>query len=418
MSSIVYIAKKIKEKGGNLYLVGGAVRDSIIGIDRYDEDYCVTGLSEEEFLELFPNCYVRGSSFKVFELDGKEFALARTEYKSGSGHQEFEIVTGKDITIENDLKRRDITINSIAKDVFTGEIIDPFGGVKDIKNKIIRATSSAFSEDPLRAYRASRFACKLGFEIDKDTIALMEKQKSELYTLSAERVFDELRKALSYDKPSRFFNELRKANILDVHFEELYKLIGALQPKDHHPEGDAYNHTMCALDRCAENTKDVKIRFAVLVHDLGKGLTPKEEYPHHINHDINGVAEVERMARKLKMPNDWCEYGKVAAKYHMKAGIFNRMTPNKQVDFIESIYKTKIGLNGMEIVVDSDRNCRGNKQDKVEFARLGEMLIKDINGKKVMEHFNMNEGIKLKQKIHEQRVCKLKEWKAEGIIPK
>ena len=229
---IIDIAKKIQEHGGNLYLVGGAVRDMIIGIDVYDEDYCVTGLSEDEFINLFPDAIARGKAFEVFEIDGKEFALARTESKTGIGHKEFDITIGKDITIEADLRRRDITINSIAKDVLTGDIIDPFNGISDIKNKIIRATSEAFKEDPLRAYRAARFACKLGFEIDEGTLKLMEELKDELLALSPERVFDELRKALSYDKPSIFFKELRKANILDIHFIEVYKLIGALQPEN------------------------------------------------------------------------------------------------------------------------------------------------------------------------------------------
>lgn len=409
MCSIKNIAKKIENFGGRLYLVGGAVRDSIIGINVYDEDYCVTGLSEDEFIKLFPNCISRGKSFKVFEMDGKEFALARTEAKSGVGHKEFEITTGKDITIEEDLRRRDLTINSIARDVLTGKIIDPFGGIDDINKKIIRATSSAFLEDPLRTYRAARFACKLGFKVEKNTINLMTKSKDELYSLSAERVFEELKKALSYDKPSIFFDCLKEADILDVHFCEINKLIGALQPEIHHPEGDAYNHTMLALDRCATNTNDIKIRFATLVHDLGKGLTPKEEYPHHINHDVNGVPEVEKFAKRLKMPNDWCEYGMVAAREHMKAGIFDKMSPSKKVSFIERIYKTKIGLRGMEIIVDSDRNCRGNRCDKIRFADIGEKIMMEVTGEKVKHKFNMDEGIKLKEKIHEQRVCKLKE---------
>ncbi|MBQ3408381.1 MAG: hypothetical protein IJH12_04155 [Clostridia bacterium] len=410
MEIINKIANTIQQHGGRLYLVGGAVRDFIIGIEIHDEDYCVTGLSKEEFVNLFPECHLKGKSFEVFEMYGKEFALARTESKNGRGHKDFCIKTGKNITIEEDLKRRDFTINSIAKDILTGKIIDPFDGIKDINNKIIKATSEAFCEDPLRAYRAARFACKLNFDIDKNTIQLIEKIKPELVNLSAERVFDEFRKALSYDKPSIFFQTLRQANILDVHFIEISKLIGALQPEKYHPEGDAYNHTMLAVDRCAKNTPDVKIRFATLVHDLGKGVTPAEEYPHHINHDVNGVQEVTKFVNRLKMPNDWCAYGKVAAKEHMKAGIFNRMTPNKQVSFIERIYKTKIGLDGMECVVDSDRNCRGDVKDKIEFAKLGNRLMTEVSGDLVKKKFSIKEGIELKNKIHEQRVILLKKW--------
>ena len=266
---------------GRLYLVGGAVRDSLLNRPISDEDYCVVGIEKELFLKLFPKSHPRGKSFEVFDIEGKEFALARIEKKIGKGHKEFEIVVGKEITIEEDLKRRDITINSIAKDVLTGEIIDPYDGVEDIKNKTIKATSKAFKEDPLRVYRVARFASEFEFTVEKNTIAMMNKLKSELKTLSKERVFGEFRKALNTSKPSTFFNVLRDADILDVHFKEIYNLIGSLQPIKHHPEGDSYNHTMLALDNSVELTNDLIVRYSVLVHDLGKGLTPKEMYPHH-----------------------------------------------------------------------------------------------------------------------------------------
>jgi len=411
MDSIKEIAEKIKCNGGNLYLVGGAVRDEIIGINEYDEDYCVTGLNEEDFERLFPNCISRGKNFKVYEIDGKEFALARTESKNGKGHRDFDIVANKDITIEEDLKRRDFTINSIAKEVLTGKIIDPYGGIKDIEKKVIRATSEKFAEDPLRAYRAARFACKLEFKVDRETINKMKEIKYELMNLSPERVFEEFRKSLLCRRPSFFFQVLRQAEILDVHFEEIGNLIGVEQPIEYHPEGDAFNHTMLAVDRCALNTSDIKIRFAALVHDLGKALTPVCEYPHHINHDIYGVDEVEKFCKRLKMPNSWLLYGKVAAREHMRAGIFYKMTPNKQVDFIERVSKTKLGLEGLEHVVEADRNCRGDTVDKVEFAKLGERLLKEVNGKKIIEKFGIMDGIKIREKIHEQRVATLKKWR-------
>ena len=155
---IKIIANKIKQLGGKLYLVGGAVRDELLGKQTHDEDYCVTGITAEQFQRLFPEAHIRGKAFEVFDIDGKEFAMARTEIKQGIGHKEFEIKTDPRITIEQDLARRDITINSIAKEVLTGEIIDPFNGRKDLKDKIIRATTSAFKEDPLRVYRVARFS--------------------------------------------------------------------------------------------------------------------------------------------------------------------------------------------------------------------------------------------------------------------
>ena len=403
-NDILNIAKKIEKNGGCLYLVGGAVRDELLGIDNYDEDYCVEGLSEDEFTNLFPEAFSRGKFFKVFDMCEKEFALARTERKRGKGHKEFEITSNKNITIYEDLKRRDLTINSIAKNVLTGEIIDPFDGRGDLEKKVIRATSESFAEDPLRVYRAARFACKLDFEIEENTLNLMNSLKDELNELSAERVFEEMRKALSYNKPSIFFNMLKKADVLDVHFKEIYKLIGALQPEKYHPEGDSYNHTMLALDMSAKLTDDEKIRFAALVHDLGKGVTPREMYPHHYGHDINGVNEVVKLGNRLKMPNEWIACGKVAAKEHMKGGIFYQMTPSKQVDLIERVYRTKLGIKGLEIVVEADRNCRGNIKEKIEFANLGEEIMTEINGDLIKEKFKIEEGQKLKQKLHEQRI--------------
>lgn len=405
---IIDIAKKINENGGQLYLVGGAVRDELLGIKNTDEDYCVTGLSHSEFVQLFPEAFTRGQAFEVFDMYGKEFALARTERKIGKGHKEFEIDSNKNINIYEDLKRRDLTINSIAKNVLTGEIIDPYNGKQDLQNKIIKATSDSFKEDPLRVYRAARFACKLEFQIEEKTLKMMEELKPELSSLSAERVFDEMRKALNCDKPSIFFEMLKKANVLDVHFTEIYKLIGALQPEKYHPEGDAYNHTMLALDMSATLTKNEKIRFAVLVHDLGKGVTPKEMYPHHYEHDIKGVAEVQKLANRLKIPNEWEAYGKVSAKEHMIGGIFYKMTPAKQVDFIERVYKTKLGLEGLEIVVESDRNCRGTEKESIKFAAIGKYIMTQINGDIIKKKFNMEDGEAIRNKMHEQRVELLK----------
>lgn len=408
MEDIIEIAKKIAYNKGRLYLVGGAVRDKLNNIQYHDEDYCVTGLSYKKFEELFPNAHKRGKSFSVYDIDGKEFALARTEEKIGNGHNNFKIITNENITIEEDLKRRDITINSIAQDVLTNQIIDPFNGVEDFKNKIIRATSQSFKEDPLRVYRVARFASKFNFSVDSDTIRLMNSIKSELKYLSVERVFEEFRKAINTDYPHIFFEVLKQANLLDIHFIEIYKLIGAIQPEQYHPEGDSYNHTILALKMAASITKDEKIRFSALVHDLGKGLTPPSEYPHHINHDVRGVKQVQNFGNRLNMPNSWIKCGVVAAREHMKGGIFYKMTPKKQVDFIERIDKTILGLEGLEIVVESDRNCRGTKIEKIRFAELGKKVINNINGTDIMKKYNLSPGIKLKEKIHEERVKYLK----------
>jgi len=405
---ILEIANKIKQKGGNLYLVGGAVRDELLKREVHDQDYCITGLSKEEFEEMFPEAFRRGKYFCVYDLENKEFALARAEKKSGIGHKEFEIETGKNITIEQDLARRDITINSIAKNVLTGEIIDPFEGRKDIENKTIRATTLAFKEDPLRVYRVARFASQLRFSVETNTLKLMNDLKQELNSLSEERVFDEFRKALLSDKPSTFFNVLREANVLDVHFKEIYNLIGQTQPIKYHPEGDSYSHTMIALDNSVELTDNPAIRFSVLVHDLGKGLTPKEMLPHHYGHDKVGEKVVSEFGKKLKIPNEWIKCGKVSAKEHMRGGIFEKMTPKKQVDFLTRVSKSKLGLDGLKIVVSCDRARLGDMPTDIKFDTIGKDMLKEINGEYIKKKYKINNEKNIGNLLRQERINWLK----------
>lgn len=399
------VANKINNAGGRLYLVGGALRDEIMGKKCHDEDYCVTGLSSEEFIALFPMAHIRGKSFEVYDIENKEFALARTEKKTGLGHKEFEVTISRDIPIEEDLKRRDITVNSIAKDVLTGELIDPFNGLEDIKNKTIRATSKAFIEDPLRVYRVARFATQLKFTVDKNTLKLMNSLKKELYTLSKERVFLEFKKALEQEKPSIFFEVLRNADVLDIHFKEIYNLIGALQPIKYHPEGDAYNHTMIVLDEICKNTKDLKIRFAGLVHDLGKGITPKQEYPHHYGHDIKGANVVKQFGKNLKIPKAWVKCGVISATEHMRGGIFFKMKPTKQVQFLERVGKSDLGLDGLQLVVNADK---GSREEIDNFANIGKEMFKKINGEYITKEYGKLGGLEIKQKLYEERIKYIK----------
>lgn len=407
--SIIEIANIIKENGGTLYLVGGAVRDEIMNRKVHDEDYCVTGIEKETFEKLFPNAYKRGKSFGVYDIENKEFALARKDKKIGKGHKKFEVQNGKDITIEEDLARRDITINSIAKNVLTGKIIDPYGGIKDIKNKIIRATTDSFIEDPLRVYRVARFASQLNFAVEENTIKMMRKIKEELKTLSPERVFVEFRKALKSDKPSVFFEVLKKANVLDVHFKEIYDLIGKTQPVAYHPEGDSYNHTMVVVDKSAILTDNEEIRFSALVHDLGKGITPKEMLPHHYGHDKNGVKLVENLGNRLKIPNSWIKCGKVSAKEHMLGGIFNRMTPKKQVDFITRVNKSLLGLDGLRIVVICDRWRNEDEPTDVNFHKIGKECISKINGRYIEEKYKIKDREKVGELLRQERIKWIKE---------
>lgn len=406
---IIEIAKKIASVGGTTYLVGGALRDKFLGRNVQDKDYCVTGITAQQFKELFPEAFTRGKAFEVFDLYGNEFAMARKELKNGLGHKSFAIETDPTITIEEDLARRDITINAIAQNVLTGEIIDPYNGREDIKNRIIRATTEKFAEDPLRVYRVARFAAVLEFDVEENTIKLMNSLKNELSTLSAERVFGELKKALEAQKPSIFFNVLKQAGVLEVHFKEIFDLIGALQPEKHHPEGDAYNHTMLALDKSAELTNEVEIRFATLVHDLGKGVTPKEEYPHHYGHETKGIELVANLGNRIKAPTSWIKCGKTACREHMRGGLYYRMKPAKQVDFIERVSKSILGLHGLQIVVISDKlSSRNVDEGSIDFETIGNKCLTEVTGDYVSKKYGIAPGIELGKKLREERIRYIK----------
>lgn len=406
---ILEIAQIIQREGGRLYLVGGAIRDKLLERKNEDEDYCVVGLTKEKFIKLFPQAKTRGKDFEVFDLESHEFALARTEKKVGVGHKEFKIQTNQEISIEQDLARRDITINSMAQDVLTKQIIDPYGGQADLKERVIRATSKAFVEDPLRAYRVARFAAEFGFEVEENTLQLMEQLKPELSHLSKERVFVEFRKALATNQPSIFFETLRKANLLEIHFQEIQDLIGALQPVEYHPEGDSYNHTMIVLDKATQLTKDVVIRFCALVHDLGKGVTPKSMYPHHYGHDEKGVEVVKKLGHRLKLPNVWIQCGKTAAREHMRGGIFSKMTVNKKVSFIERVAKSRLGLEGLEIVVMADKcSTREIKEEEITFAKIGKRCLEEVNGDVIKAKYPDIEARQFANKLHQERCIWLK----------
>lgn len=392
----IEIAKTISKNGGRLYFVGGFVRDKLMGIESHDIDLCITGITEDKFMSLFPYAFKKGKFFPVFQIENYEFAFARSEKKISAGHNGF-IMNTENISIEDDLKRRDITINSIALDVITNEFIDPFNGINDIKTKIIRATSTSFIEDPLRTYRVARFATKLDdFSISDETIKLMHTTRNELLSLSTERVFEELKKALSYNSPSKFFYVLKETGILDIHFKEIFNLIDVIQPIQYHPEGDVFTHSMQVLDRVSNITTIPSTKFAALVHDLGKALTPQEILPHHYEHDKNGVPLVRNLCNRLKLPNEWKKLAITVCSEHMKAGIFEKMNTNSKVSFLERNYKY---LKELEIIAQVD-----SKNDKLNFYNLGKELIENVNGK----NLELPNDYRAKQILHEKRIKYLK----------
>ena len=305
-----------------VYLVGGAIRNKLLGLPIADNDYVVVGSTPEEMISLgFKKV---GADFAVFlhPETGEEYALARTERKSGVGYNGFTCDFNSEITLEDDNFRRDLSINALAMDIETGEIIDFVGGLKDLENHILRHTSVAFRDDPLRVLRTARFAAQfhhLGFTIAPETMVFMSEMVSsgELNHLTPERVWVETNKALSTSKPSIYFDVLLECGALETLFPEIFALVNVPQPIAHHPEVDTYIHIKMCLDLAAKRGMSNVIRFAALVHDLGKGITPKELWPKHIGHEESGVDLVNVMCDRLKIPNEFRWMGATASLHHL-----------------------------------------------------------------------------------------------------
>ncbi|MBE8955152.1 MAG: HD domain-containing protein [Quinella sp. 2Q5] len=339
-------AKKIHELGGRAYLVGGAVRDKFRGVRAHDRDYCVTGVDEKIFADAFPAAKF-GKSFPVYsvEIDNAfcEVAFARTERKVGSGYRGFEILFAPDVTIEQDLYRRDTTINAMAVDILTGELVDPFGGRADVLGKKIRAVSQHFTDDPVRALRAARQAAQFGFDICPETLEAMRRCSGELAAEPTERIFDELETALKTVRPSIFFRSLERAGLLKITFPEIFDLRGKVQPTAFHPEGDAYEHTLAIVDEVAAANPKPVVRFAALMHDIGKGTTPAHMLPHHYKHERRGLEVLSRMNRRMRLPADWKKSAAFVIREHMRAP--RLVKPGKIVELL-------MNLNGLKISVD------------------------------------------------------------------
>ena len=351
-------ATKIFNAGGRAYLVGGAVRDKYRDIQAHDRDYCVTGLTEKMFEEIFTKAPRFGKSFPVYsvDIDGKncEVALARTEKKSGTGYRGFKVRFDPSVTIEQDLFRRDTTINAMAIDILSGELIDPFGGREDVLNKKIRAVSEHFTDDPVRALRAARQSAQFAFDITDDTFDAMRLCAFELKDEPGERIFAELENALHTDKPSIFFRNLERAGLLHVTFPEIDNLRGKIQPVEFHPEGDAYEHTMQIVDEVAAVNKKPRVRFSALAHDLGKGTTPLEMLPHHYEHEKRGIKVLSEMDSRISLPKDWKKFAALIIREHMRAPRLNM--PGKIVDLIIKIHNSKFSFRDFNDIINADNH--------------------------------------------------------------
>lgn len=321
-----------------IYLVGGYVRDKLLGLETKDRDWVVVGATADELLKL--NYRQVGKDFPVFlhPETNEEYALARTERKTAAGYDGFSFHATADVTLEEDLIRRDLTINAIAEDA-DGHLIDPFNGQADIKAKVLRHVSPAFVEDPVRILRIARFAARfadLKFSIATETKELMSHmvENGEVDALVPERVWQETMRALTEKTPARYFEVLRECGALAKLFPEINRLWGVPQPEKHHPEIDTGIHTMMVLTQAAKLSNDPKVRFAALVHDLGKGTTPKNKWPKHIDHESRGVPLVKALCNRYRIPNDYRELALIVTQYHLH---YHRAAELRDTTFLKTL---------------------------------------------------------------------------------
>ncbi|GAB4116923.1 MAG: multifunctional CCA addition/repair protein [Sideroxydans sp.] len=306
-------------KGSSLkiYCVGGAVRDRLLGLQVQDHDWVVVGSTPEEMVAR--GFKPVGSDFPVFLHPDthEEYALARTERKTAAGYKGFNIYASPDIPLEQDLLRRDFTINAIAEDA-DGNLIDPYGGQADLQAGVLRHVSEAFAEDPVRILRGARFAARFGFSFAPETLALMRKMvdNGEVDALVAERVWQELARGLMERQPSRFFLTLRECGALKKILPEVDGLFGVPQPAHYHPEIDCGVHVMMVLDDTAKLERSLEVRFAALGHDLGKAATPQDTLPRHIGHEQRSVDLLKKLCARLRVPGECRDLALLVAQYH------------------------------------------------------------------------------------------------------
>lgn len=320
----------------NIYCVGGAVRDELLGLPIKDRDYVVVGATPEAMVKL--GYRPVGKDFPVFLHPDtqEEYALARTERKTAKGYKGFQVHASPDVTLEQDLARRDLTINAMAKTA-DGEMIDPFDGQRDIEAKVLRHVSTAFVEDPVRILRLARFAARFTeFCVADETMQLMREMvdSGEVDALVPERVWQELSKGLMEAKPSRMFEVLRSCGALARIFPELDRLWGVPQPTQHHPEIDTGIHVMLVVDYAAQQGFSLPVRFAALTHDLGKGTTPKDVLPRHIGHEMRSVALLKDVVKRLRVPNDCKELAMMVAQFHGKLHAVAHMKTSTMLHFL------------------------------------------------------------------------------------
>jgi tRNA nucleotidyltransferase (CCA-adding enzyme) len=396
----------------NCYLVGGAVRDQLLNKEIYDRDWVVVGSTVEEMLSLgFKQV---GKDFPVFlhPITKEEYALARTERKQGKGYTGFICNAGTNVKLEDDLLRRDLTINAMALSD-SGQIINPYGGQQDLNNRILRHVSDAFIEDPLRVLRVARFATRFheyNFTVAPETLTLMKviSENDELSTLSGERIWQEMSRSLADKHPEVFFNTLRSCGALKQLWPELDALWGIANPEQHHPEVCSGIHTMMVLQQSVKLSNSVSVRFAALCHDLGKTLTPKESIPMHVRHEQLGLPLIEKICKKLKVPNKAKSLALKVCQFHLHCHRALELKPQTIMTLFNNldVWRKPEEFEDFLLVCQADATGRlGFENNTYPQAQFLKELYTQTSRVKSLEFVEQGlTGIKIKEAINDKKL--------------
>ncbi|MFS1537754.1 MAG: multifunctional CCA addition/repair protein [Candidatus Phlomobacter fragariae] len=407
-----------------IYLVGGAVRDQLLGLTVSDHDWVVVGATSDDLIKL--GFQQVGKDFPVFlhPKTREEYALARTERKTGVGYTGFSCYVAADVTIEEDLSRRDLTINAIAQ-TEDGQLIDPYHGEQDIKNRLLRHVSAAFAEDPLRILRVARFAARLAkqkFTIANETQSLMKKMihYHELSVISTERVWRETEKALHSSSPETYFRVLYDCGALVILFPEINQLFGIPTAAESHPEIDSGIHTLLTLKMAASLTDDVETRFAALCHDFGKALTPPEQWPNHYDHDIKAIPLIDAMCNRLHIPNRMKQLAKLVARFHLQIHQINQLQPENVISLFNQLdsWRKPERINQLAIACEADARGRlGQKHiayPQTKFLLEAFKIAQQVSTKNIIEQGI--KGVAIRDELTQQRIQALTNWRQQQTI--
>lgn len=396
------------------YIVGGAIRDRLLKLPVHDRDWVVVGATPQIMADL--GYQAVGKDFPVFinKKTGEEYALARTERKTAKGYQGFQFNASPEITLEQDLERRDLTINAMAEDD-NGNIIDLYNGQADLKNGIIRHVSDAFLEDPVRILRAARFAARFNFTIAPETLVLMKEMvtNGEVDALVPERVWAEMRKALDTDSPQIFFQVLRDCGALERILPEIENLFGVPQTAKYHPEIDTGIHTLMVIEQAARLTKDPLVRFAALTHDLGKAVTPAEILPSHRGHEKSGLPLIKGLCERLRIPKKFQSLALAVGEYHLH---MHKMYELKASTILTVLEKTRTLMDddrAIQFALSCLADARGRTGFENRAYSQSELFIrfqqaaKSVSGGEIAKGISNGEAIQ--NAIRQARIKKIKQ---------